>query len=116
MISHQDGLSSGWSLIRVVSHQGDHSSGWSLIRVVSHHGGLSSGWSLIRVVSHQSGLSSVITGSQEHNMAVRSALVDHMVSIPAVFGGNVEDYLVHTNMNRSETWGTLKKCLGCLIC
>ena len=26
-------------------------------------------------------------------MAVRSALVDHMVSIPAVLGGNVEDYL-----------------------
>ena len=58
----------------------------------------------------------IITGSQEHHMAVRSALVDHMVSIPAVFGGNVEDYLAHTNMNRSGTWGTLKKCLGCLIC
>ena len=37
-------------------------------------------------------------------MAVQSALVDHMVSIPAVFGGNVEDYLAHTNMNRSGTW------------
>ena len=49
-------------------------------------------------------------------MAVWSALVDHMVSIPAVFGGNVEDYFAHTNLNRSGTWGTLKKCLGCLIC
>ena len=45
-------------------------------------------------------------------MAVRSALVDHMVSIPAVFRGNVEDYLAHTNMNRSETWGNTEEVLG----
>ena len=45
-------------------------------------------------------------------MAVRSALVDHMVSIPAVFGGNVDDYLAHTNMNRSGTWGNTEEVLG----
>ena len=49
-------------------------------------------------------------------MAVRSALVDHMVSIPAVFGGNVDDYLAQTNMNRSGTWGNTEEVLGCLIC
>ena len=54
----------------------------------------------------------LITGSQMHHMAVRSALVDHMVSIPAVFGGNVEDYLAHTNMNRSRTWGNTEEVLG----
>ena len=58
----------------------------------------------------------VITGSQKHHMAVWSALVDHMVSIPAVFGGNVEDYLAHTNMNRLGTWGNTEDVLGCLIC
>ena len=45
-------------------------------------------------------------------MAVRSALVDHMVSIPAAFGGNVEDYLAHTNMNRSGTWGNTEEVIG----
>ena len=43
MVCHQDGLSSGWSVIRVVSHQGGLSSGWSVIRMVSHQDGLSSG-------------------------------------------------------------------------
>ena len=33
-------------------------------------------------------------------MAVQSGVVDHMVSIPAVFEGNVDDYLAQTNMNR----------------
>ena len=56
-ISHQGGLSSLWSLIRVVPHPGGFSSGWSLIIVASHWGGPSSGWSLIRVVSHHCGLS-----------------------------------------------------------
>ena len=54
--SHQGGLSSGWSLVKVVSHQGGLLSRWSLIKVVSCQGGLSSGWSPIRVVSHQGGL------------------------------------------------------------
>ena len=45
-------------------------------------------------------------------MAVRSALVDHMVSIPAVFGGNVDDYLAQTNMNRSGTCGNTEEVLG----
>ena len=81
VVSHQGGLSSGWSLIRVVSQQGALSSGcsqqgglssvwyllgWSLsgwsftrlVRVVFHQGGLSSGWSLGRVVSRQGGLPS----------------------------------------------------------
>ena len=67
-ITSQGGLSSGWSLIRVVSHQSGLSSvsflmsGWSLIRVISHfrvvshlrvishHGGLTSERSLIRVL------------------------------------------------------------------
>ena len=59
VISHHGGLSSWWSLIRVVSHYVGLSV-WSLIMVVSHYGGLSSvvssGWSLITVVSHQGGL------------------------------------------------------------
>ena len=61
MVSHQGGLSSGQSVIRVVSHQGGLlsviscyqgglSSGWSVIRVVSHQGSLSSGWSVVWVV------------------------------------------------------------------
>ena len=45
-VSYQDGLSSVWSVIRVVCHQGGLSSAWSVIRVVCHQGGLSSGWSL----------------------------------------------------------------------
>ena len=48
MVSNQDGLSSGWPIIRVVFHLASLSSGWSLIRVVFHHGGLLSRWSLIR--------------------------------------------------------------------
>ena len=71
MISHQGGLS-GWSVIRVVSSEWSHQSGlssgctvirmcchkgglseWSLIRVVSHQGGLPSGWSVIKVVSSE---------------------------------------------------------------
>ena len=47
-------LSSGWSLIRVVSHQG------GLTRVVSYQGGLSSGWSLTKVVSHEGFCSAVL--------------------------------------------------------
>ena len=43
---------------------------------------------------------------------MQSDLVDHMVSIPAVFGGNVEDYLPHTNMNRSGTWENTEEVLG----
>ena len=43
---------------------------------------------------------------------MRSALVDQMVSIPAVFGGNVEDFLAYTNMNRSGTWGNTEEVLG----
>ena len=72
MVCHQGGLSSGWSIIRVVSHHGGLSSGWSLIWVVSHLGsfhqvvahqcglqdGLSSGWSVVWVVFHEDGLSS----------------------------------------------------------
>ena len=42
MVSHQSGLFSRWSLIRVVSHQGGLSSGWSLFSL-----------SLIRIVSDQ---------------------------------------------------------------
>ena len=71
MVSHQIGLSSGWSLIRIVFHHGGVSSsnqdglssGWSLIRVVfrqvglirmvSHEDGFSSVWSLIRAISCQ---------------------------------------------------------------
>ena len=52
--SKRGGLSSGWSLIKVVSHQGGLSR-WSLIRVVSHQGGFSR-WSLISMVFHQGGL------------------------------------------------------------
>ena len=88
VISHQSGLSSRWSVFRVVGfhhcvfHRSGLSSecltsGWSLIREsfirvvihqgVFHQGGdqgghssgsLSSGWSFIRVVLRQSGLSS----------------------------------------------------------
>ena len=47
MVFHQDGLSSGWSFIRVVSNQG-LSLGWSLIRMVFPKSGLLSGWSVIR--------------------------------------------------------------------
>ena len=62
VVFHQDGPSSGCSLITMVPHQSDLSSGWSLIRVlshqgavlrvVSHHAALSSGQSVIRMVSH----------------------------------------------------------------
>ena len=57
MVSHQGGLSSGWSLLKVVSPQGGLSSRWSLLKVVSPQGSLSSGWSLLRVVSYQGDLS-----------------------------------------------------------
>ena len=69
MVSRQDGLSSRWSLARMIFHRGDLSSGWyfsrqdglssgvSLIRIVSYKGCFSSGWSFIGVVSHQDGLS-----------------------------------------------------------
>ena len=76
MDSHQaeDGLSSGWALIRcshdrVVCDQGGLSSawsstgmvpsGWSVIMVVFYQGGLSSGRFSIRVVCHRGILSSV---------------------------------------------------------
>ena len=42
-ISRHGGLSSGWSLVKVVSNQGALSSGWSVMRVVPHQGGLSPG-------------------------------------------------------------------------
>ena len=48
----------------------------------------------------------------DDHMAVRSALVDHMVSIPAVFEGNVDGYLAQTNMNRSGTWENTEEVLG----
>ena len=59
----EGGLSSGWSLLRVVFTRlvfrlGGLSSGWYFIRAVIHQGGLSSGWSFIRVVFHQGGPSS----------------------------------------------------------
>ena len=50
IIFHQGGLSSRWSLIKVVSQGVDsHQGGLSVM--VFHQGGLSSGWSFIRVVS-----------------------------------------------------------------
>ena len=52
VVSHQRGLSSGWSFIRVVSDQGGLSLGWSPTGVFFHKGGLLSGWSFIRVVSY----------------------------------------------------------------
>ena len=47
VVSHQGGLLSGWSIVRVVFHQ-----------LVFHQGGLSPGWSFTRVVFHQGGLTS----------------------------------------------------------
>ena len=64
-VSHQGGLLSEKSLIRVVFYQKCLSSGRSFIRNVSHQGGLLSKRSLIRVVIHHKGLSpgwSLITG------------------------------------------------------
>ena len=63
MVSHQGGLSSRWSFIRVslitvfFRQCGWFSSGWSLITVVSNQDGLSSGWSNILVVIKQGHLS-----------------------------------------------------------
>ena len=67
VVSHQSGLSSEWSLIRVVfNHQSDLSWEWSLImvviiRTVCHRGDLLRwsviGWSFIRMVCHHSDLS-----------------------------------------------------------
>jgi len=54
-ISHQCGLSSGWSLTRLVFNKGGLSE-WFLTRVLSHQAGLSLGRSLTRLVSHQGGL------------------------------------------------------------
>ena len=54
----QGGLSSGWSLIRVISAKGGLSSGWSLIRVIFPQGGLSSVWSFISIICHQGHFSS----------------------------------------------------------
>ena len=67
-LKERGGLSSGWSLIRVVSHQGGLSSGWSLNKVVSHQGGLSRRCSLIRVVSHQ-------VVSQQSGLSTRWSLI-----------------------------------------
>ena len=55
MVSHQGGLSSGWSLIAMVFHQVGLKSGWSpirvsLIKVVSRHG------RLIRAIFGQGGI------------------------------------------------------------
>ena len=61
---HQDGLSPGQSVTRVVSH---HLSPWqSLTRVVSHQGSLSPGWSLTRAALHQGGLSPSLTRVVSH--------------------------------------------------
>ena len=53
------------------------------------------------------------TGSEEHHMAVRSALIDHMPNIESVFGGNAQQTLAWTDQ---ELGGIPKKCLVCLIC
>ena len=58
VVSHQGGLSTGWSLIMVVFQQCGLSSGWSFNRVLSHQGGLSTGWSLTRVFFPQGSFSS----------------------------------------------------------
>ena len=55
VVFQQDDLSV-WSFNRVVSHQDGLSTGWFLIRVVFQQGGFSSGWSFNRLVSHQGGL------------------------------------------------------------
>ena len=65
VVTHLDGLTSGWSIPWVVSQLGGLSPGWSLrwvvfgslfIRVVYDLGGLSSGWSMTWVAFHQGGL------------------------------------------------------------
>ena len=49
VVTHLDGLTSGWSLSWVVYHLGGLSGGWSLVV-------FSSGWSMTWVVFHQGGL------------------------------------------------------------
>ena len=58
----------------------------------------------------------VITGSQAQHMAVRQAILDHMVAISHLlyahqydlFAGysSVQEYIEHTKMNQNETWGS----------
>ena len=54
----------------------------------------------------------LITGSEEHHMAVRSAFIDHMPNIESVFGGNAQQYITDTGMDRSGTWGNTEEVLG----
>ena len=58
VVFHWSGLSSGWLFRRRIFHPGGLTSRWSFTWVVFRPGGLSSGWSFFQVVFHQSGLSS----------------------------------------------------------
>ena len=58
VVCSQCGLLSGWPVIIMVLCQGGLSSLWSIVRVACHHGGLFSGWPVIMVVCCQGGPSS----------------------------------------------------------
>ena len=58
LIFRLGGLSLGWYFIRTVLHQGGLSSGWSFLKAVFRHGGPLSRRSFIMVVLYQGGLSS----------------------------------------------------------
>ena len=58
-------------------------------------------------------LSYIITGSEEQHMAVRNAILDHMVSIAHFLLGHhllnydsIQTYIVASGMDKEYTWGT----------
>ena len=59
-------------------------------------------------------LSYIITGGQDQHMALRTAIVNHMVDIAhLLLGGHisqqfdsVQSYIAHTNMDQDSAWGT----------
>ena len=58
----------------------------------------------------------VITGSEGHHVAVRSAMIQHMPNIPQVFVRSdvhsVDEYIRRTRMDRDGTWGNLEEVMA----
>ena len=55
----------------------------------------------------------IITGSEDQHMAVRTAILQHMINIGHLFLGqhisnysSIQEYITHTNMDRERSWGS----------
>ena len=58
----------------------------------------------------------VITGSEQHHRAIRSALIQHMPNLAHVFTTSnvrsVEEYVRNTRMDRDGTWGNTEEVMA----